>query len=135
VHDAASTAALLDALPAPYELPGGGLWVARREGAPVGCIALRPLSPTAGEIKRMYVDPAHRGNGIARALVEHLIEEARARGYDTLRLGTLATMRPAQALYASLGFREIPPYRSVEFGDTLFYELSLGTAAVSGLEE
>jgi len=60
---------------------------------------------------------------------------ARARGYDTLRLGTLATMRPAQALYASLGFREIPPYRSVEFGDTLFYELSLGTAAVSGLEE
>jgi len=135
VHDAASTAALLAALPAPYEPPGGGLWIARREGAAVGCIALQPLGPTVGEIKRMYVDPAHRGNGVARALVAHLIEEARARGYDTLRLGTLATMRPAQALYGSLGFREIAPYRSIEFGDTIFYELSLGTAAASGLEE
>jgi ribosomal protein S18 acetylase RimI-like enzyme len=101
----------------------------------VGCIALRALSPIVGEIKRMYVDPAHRGNGIARALLERLMEEALTRGYDTLRLGTLATMRPAQALYESVGFRKIAPYRSVEFGDTVFYELSLGTAAASGLEE
>ena len=79
----------------------------------------------------MYVDPAHRGNGVARALAAHLINEACARHYDTLRLGTLATMRPAQSLYESLGFRQIAPYRSVEFGDTVFYELSLDTGAVS----
>lgn len=125
-HDAASRAALLAALPAPYEPPRGGLWVARRDGAAAGCIALQPLAPTVGEIKRMYVEPAHRGNGVARALTSHVIEEARGRHYDTLRLGTLRTMRPAQALYESLGFREIAPYRSVEFGDTVFYELALG---------
>lgn len=126
MHDAESTAALLAALPAPYVPPGGGLWVARRDDAAAGCIALRPLGPTVGEIKRMYVDPAHRRHGVARALTAHLIEEAKGRHYDTLRLGTLRTMRPAQALYESLGFREIAPYRSVEFGDTVFYELALG---------
>lgn len=128
MHNAESTAALLAALPAPYEPPGGGLWVARRSDAAVGCIALHALGPTVGEIKRMYVDPAHRGNGVARALAAHLIEEARARRYGKLRLGTLRSMRPAQHLYESLGFREIAPYRSMEFGDTVFYELSLDTA-------
>lgn len=68
---------------------------------------------------------------MARALTAHLIEEARARRYDTLRLGTLRTMRPAQALYESLGFRDIAPYRSVEFGDTVFYELSLAPLPVN----
>ena len=128
-HDPASTAGIVAALPAPYEPPGGGLWVAFREGIAVGCVALKALSPTAGEIKRMYVEPAHRGQGVARGLVERVIEEARARNYKTLRLGTLATMRAAQALYRSFGFHEIAPYRPVEFGDTLFYELSLDAPA------
>jgi putative acetyltransferase len=125
-HDPASTADLVAALPAPYEPPGGGLWVAYQDGAALGCVALHALGPTVGEIKRMYVGPAHRGHGVARALLERVIEEARRRNYDTLRLGTLATMHAAQSLYASAGFREIEPYRAVEFGDTLFYELSLG---------
>jgi ribosomal protein S18 acetylase RimI-like enzyme len=124
-HDPASTAALVAALPAPYNPPAGGMWIARRDGAAVGCVALHALAATVGEIKRMYVEPAHRGRGVGRALVTHVIEEARRRKYDTLRLGTLETMRAAQGLYESLGFREIAPYRSVEFGDTLFYELSL----------
>jgi GNAT superfamily N-acetyltransferase len=124
-HDPASTSALVAALPAPYEPPGGGLWVAYRDGTPVGSVALQALGPTLGEVKRMYVEPAHRGHGAGRALVERVIEEARQRNYDTLRLGTLDTMRAAQGLYKSFGFREIAPYRAVEFGDTLFYELSL----------
>jgi ribosomal protein S18 acetylase RimI-like enzyme len=74
----------------------------------------------------MYVEPAHRGHGVARSLLERVIEEAQRRNYDTLRLGTLATMHAAQTLYTSAGFREIEPYRAVEFGDTLFYELPLG---------
>jgi putative acetyltransferase len=125
-HDPASTAALVAALPAPYDPPRGGLWVAYEDGAALGCVALHALGPNVGEIKRMYVDPAHRGHGVARALLGRVIEEARRRNYDTLRLGTLATMRAAQTLYTSAGFREIEPYRAVEFGDTLFYELSLG---------
>src|ERR1700687_5402525 len=125
VHDPASTAAVVAALPAPYEPPGGGLWVARQDGLAVGCVALHTLGPNIGEIKRMYVEPAHRGRGVGHALLARAIEEARRRNHYTLRLGTLATMHAAQGLYRSFGFREIAPYRSVEFGDTLFYELSL----------
>jgi GNAT superfamily N-acetyltransferase len=125
-HDPASTAAVVAALPAPYEPPGGGLWVAYEYGVPLGCVALHALGPAVGEIKRMYVAPDHRGHGVARALLERVIEEAQRRNYDTLRLGTLSSMHAAQTLYTSAGFREIEPYRAVEFGDTLFYELSLG---------
>ena len=88
-------------------------------------MALHALGPNVGEIKRMYVEPAHRGRGVARALLERVIEEARRRNYDALRLGTLASMHAAQTLYTSAGFREIEAYRPVEFGDTLFYELPL----------
>jgi GNAT superfamily N-acetyltransferase len=126
-HDPASTNELVAALPAPYEPPAGGLWVAYRDGAAAGCVALHALGATVGEIKRMYVEPAHRGHGVARSLLDRVIEEARWRKYDTLRLGTLATMHAAQKLYTSTGFRKIEPYRAVEFGDTLFYELSLET--------
>jgi GNAT superfamily N-acetyltransferase len=124
-HDAASTAALLAALPAPYVPPGGGIWLAWDGGEAAGCVALHALSPDIAEVKRMYVRPASRGRGIARRLGERVIAEARTLGYGHVRLGTLTTMLAAQSLYASLGFQPIPPYRSVEFGDTLFYELDL----------
>ena len=78
----------------------------------------------------MYVRPLSRGRGIARALAQHAILEARTLGYERLRLGTLTTMHAAQNLYASLGFRPIAPYRAVELGDTLFYELEIGAPAV-----
>jgi GNAT superfamily N-acetyltransferase len=55
------------------------MWIARRDGAAVGCVALHALAATVGEIKRMYVEPAHRGRGVGRALVTHVIEEARRR--------------------------------------------------------
>jgi ribosomal protein S18 acetylase RimI-like enzyme len=56
-----------------------------------------------------------------------VISEAKTRGYQKLRLGTLSTMQPAQNLYTSLGFLPVPPYRAIEFGDTLFFELDLST--------
>jgi ribosomal protein S18 acetylase RimI-like enzyme len=77
------------------------------------------------EVKRMYVDPASRGNGVGRALMETLIAGARTRGYRTLRLGTLEEMTAAQGLYRSLGFQPIERYRPDELIDTRFFELSL----------
>jgi len=126
-HDPGSIAALLAALPAPYVPPGGGIWLAWDGAEAAGCVALHALSKEIAEVKRMYVRPASRGRGIARELGERVIAEARALGYGHLRLGTLTTMFAAQSLYESLGFEPIPPYRSVEFGDTLFYELDLRT--------
>lgn len=124
-HDAGSTAAKLAALPAPYVPPAGGIWLAWDGAEAAGCVALHALTPEIAEVKRMYVRPASRGRGIARELGERVIAEARELGYARLRLGTLTTMFAAQNLYSSLGFEPIPPYRSVEFGDTLFYELDL----------
>lgn len=124
-HSAESVAALIAALPAPYTAPQGGLWLARYDGQSAGCAALQPILPGTGEVKRMYVRPDFRNRGIARALAQHVIAEARARGYRRLRLGTLKSMLPAQKLYTSLGFAPVEPYRPIEFGDTLFYELIL----------
>jgi GNAT superfamily N-acetyltransferase len=124
-HNAETRGALLAALPAPYIPPAGGLWLAWDGPEAVGCVALQAQSTDVAEIKRMYVRPESRGRGVGRALAVRAIVEARALGYDRLRLGTLTTMHAAQSLYASLGFRPIAPYRAVEFGDTLFYELDL----------
>ena len=73
----------------------------------------------------MFVDAAWRGQGVGRTLLATLIDGARRRGYETLRLGTLADMDAAQALYRSLGFTPIERYRPDELMDTQFYELSL----------
>ncbi|MEO8576863.1 MAG: GNAT family N-acetyltransferase, partial [Gemmatimonadales bacterium] len=127
-HDPEQIDEIIGKLPDPYAPPSGGLWVAWRGGDAVGCVALQSQSAEAGEVKRMYVRPAHRGEGIARQLAHLVIDEARMRGYAKLRLGTLATMQPAQNLYTSLGFLQIDPYRPIEFGHTLFYELDLGIA-------
>jgi putative acetyltransferase len=112
-------------LPGPYAPPRGGLWLARAGDVGIGCVALRPLDSTTAEVKRMYVDPTSRGTGVGRALLEALIAGARARGYETLRLGTLDDMTAAQGLYRSLGFEPIARYRPDELVDTRFFELSL----------
>jgi len=112
-------------LPGPYVPPGGAIWVAESQGAIVGCVALRQLPDGIAEVKRMYVDRDWRGVGIGRALLVTLIDTARTLGYERLRLGTLAEMHEAKALYRSLGFAPIDRYRADEMIDTMFFELDL----------
>ena len=118
-----------DRMPGPYVPPRGGLWLALFGDTAVGCVALRPIEPDVAEVKRMFVDESWRGRGVGRALMAAVIAGARARGYATLKLGTLGDMLAAQSLYASLGFRPIERYRPDELVDTLFYELALETGA------
>ena len=122
-----SDAVLADAmkLPGPYVPALGRLYLARLAGDAAGCVGLHPLSRNLGEVKRMYVAPAARRRGVARALMERLLADARAIGYDRVRLGTLEEMTAAQALYRLLGFLEIPPYRAEELVDTVFFECNL----------
>jgi putative acetyltransferase len=112
-------------LPGPYVAPRGAIWLAESGAEAVGCVAIRPLPGGVAEVKRMYVIREWRGNGVGRALLETLIAWARAAGYQLLRLGTLADMLEAQALYRSLGFTPIERYRADEMIDTEFYELDL----------
>jgi GNAT superfamily N-acetyltransferase len=120
-----------DGMPGRYVGPRGGLWLAVAGDAGIGCVALRPLDAEAAEVKRMFVDPAWRGHGVGRALMETVVAGARARGYRVLRLGTLHDMDAAQGLYRSLGFVPIERYRPDELMDTRFFELVLAPGSDS----
>ena len=99
---------LSPASPEQFRSPGTFL-VAELDGVLVGCAGLRPASAGA-EVKRMYVDPAVRGRGVARALLRALVEHARAHGLTTLRLETGTEQPEAIALYESEGWRPVPPF-------------------------
>jgi putative acetyltransferase len=117
----------LAALPGYYAPPRGRLMLALVDGAPVGCVGLRPHDDHAGEMKRLYIQPGYQGRGLGRQLVEALITEARAIGYTSLLLDTLPSMQSAQRLYASLGFVHRPPYFDSPVGGNVFMELKLNT--------
>jgi GNAT superfamily N-acetyltransferase len=115
----------LEHLPSEYGPPRGAFLLAQDDGLAIGGVGLRAFSGSTGEIKRLYVVPAGRGHGVGRALMLGVLASARELGYERLLLDTLPSMRDAQALYRSLGFRPIPAYRFNPVEGTAFFALDL----------
>jgi GNAT superfamily N-acetyltransferase len=130
----------LSTLPGAYAPPAGRLLLAGTPRGAFGCIALRPMETAngsgnersgtrtgtgIGEVKRLYVQPAHRGGGWGRRLAETLIADARAIGYTELKLDTLDWMADARRLYARLGFRECAAYYDNPLPGVIYMTLAL----------
>lgn len=115
----------LNTLPGKYALPEGILILALVDGKTAGCIALRKVSDSICEMKRLYVRDNYRGLGIGKSLITMILEEAVKLDYHYIRLDTLPTMKKAQDLYLSLGFYDIDPYVYNPIVGTRFMELKL----------
>ena len=92
--------------------PGIRVWTAWEGGQLLGCGALKELTPVHGEIKSMRTADTHRGKGVGRAMLAHLLAVARERGYERVSLETGATpaFLPALRLYESAGFQRCGPF-------------------------
>lgn len=119
-------AAELAALPGAYLPPDGAVFLAREDtGLAVACGAVRRFDGETCEMKRLYVQPAARGLRIGRRLAEATIAHARSAGYRRMCLDTVGSMVEAIALYESLGFSRIAPYRHNPFEDAVYMALIL----------
>jgi GNAT superfamily N-acetyltransferase len=109
VHDLATVAK--------FEPPDGRLLLAFDGNMAVGIGCMRRIGPDTAEIKRMYVEPSHRGAGVGRAMLDQLMAAARTAGYQRVRLDSPDFMTAAHGLYRSSGFVEIGPYSESEIPD------------------
>jgi len=98
----------------------GCFMLARLDGRPVGCGAVRALDAETGEIKRMWIAPQVRGFGLSRRLLDALEAQARNLGLRRVRLDTNRALGEAQALYRKAGYREIARYNDNAYADFFF---------------
>jgi putative acetyltransferase len=93
--------------------PGITFWTAWDGALLLGCGALKELDPKHGEVKSMRTPAALRRRGAGRALLTHIVAEARSRGYERLSLetGSVSAFVPAQKLYESFGFTRCGPFQ------------------------
>jgi GNAT superfamily N-acetyltransferase len=112
-------------LSAHYAPPAGAFLLANLDAAWVGCVGLRRFAEGDCEMKRLYVAPTGRGRGVGRALATAIVAKAKAAGFQRMLLDTLPSMPEALALYQSLGFQPIAPYRYNPVDGTAFLQLVL----------
>ncbi|GAB1154951.1 GNAT family N-acetyltransferase [Paenibacillus illinoisensis] len=94
--------------PSDVERPRAAFIVARLDGHPVGCGAIRPLDDQSVEVKRMYTRPGYRRKGVAQAILAEAERLAAEFGYTNLKLQTGPLQPEAAALYERVGYYSIP---------------------------
>jgi N-acetylglutamate synthase-like GNAT family acetyltransferase len=115
-----------------YQTGNGDFWVARKDGQIIGTIGLKDIGEGDVALRKMFVGAAWRGRefGVAKQLLDHLIESARARGVRKIYLGTTAKFLAAHRFYEKHGFELIDPQQlpasfPLMLVDTRFYALTL----------
>ncbi len=109
--------------------PAVSVWSLWEDGALLGCGALKDLGDGTGEIKSMHTREAQRGRGLGRSMLEHILAEARRRGYKALWLetGSMDAFMPARRLYEAYGFAVCGPFGDyADDPNSLFMRLALG---------
>jgi len=120
----------LATFPGKYAAPAGRLLLARVDGEAAGCVAFRRLDARVCEMKRLYVRPAMRGQGVSIALVRPLIREATTAGYARMVWDSLGSMSEALRLYERMGARAALPYYENPLPGARFFQLDLAAEAV-----
>jgi putative acetyltransferase len=108
-----------------YGPPFGGIILAKEAEEILGCVAVRKITDTIGELKRMYVKPAHQNKGLGKILLNEAIHLAKSCNYSKVRLDTLEEMFAAINLYKQAGFYEIAPYYFNPIPTVIFFEKQL----------
>ena len=93
-----------------YGEPEGRLYIALHGNKAAGCIGLKRMDSDTCELKRMYVRPEFRGQGLAEYLSRIILSDAKVAGYKHIQLDTLPFLQAAQRLYRRIGFYEIEKY-------------------------
>ena len=115
----------LRAMPAPYDAPGNGFFLAEYGESIAGGVGFARLDDNAVEMARLFVRPDYRRAGIARALISRALAEAAAAGHRRMMLHTLPEWRAARALYGELEFETIAPYAGVAVAEAVCYARDL----------
>jgi GNAT superfamily N-acetyltransferase len=100
--------------------PAGVFLVATGAGGPVGCGALKFHGDEPTELKRMWISPAVRGQGVGRRLLEELERRAAEHGSHAIQLETNKALIEAIAMYRSSGYREVDAFNDEPYGDHWF---------------
>ena len=117
----------LASLPGRYAPPGGRLLLALEGSDAAGCVALRALEDDVCEMKRLFVRPAYRGQGLGYRLAMQIVSEAATLGYAVMRLDTLDTLDSAMRMYAAMGFQRRMPYYANPLPGVVYWERALQT--------
>jgi GNAT superfamily N-acetyltransferase len=100
----------------------GGVWIVELEGEVAGTLALIEEDPTVARIRWFLLDAAVRGRGLGRRLLDELVGEADAAGYELIRLDTFSELQTAAHLYRSFGFAVVASHYDDRWGRRLRHQ-------------
>ena len=120
----------LEDLPARYGPPkGAAVLLCLPDQTPIGCGAIAATNlQNACEIKRLYIQPAYRGQGGSKILIQALMAKALVDGYHQAVLSTWQTNTSGLALYKSMGFHSVPSFKSHPNSELIYLGRAIGPA-------